>query len=111
MVSALRCSVIQTGNASTLNIVKASVAKADSLKSQLPPQLKITPLADQSSSVRASIDGVVHEGITAALPHGGHDPHSFSAGWRSTLIVAVSIPLSILTSLLTLSALGETSTS
>ncbi len=99
-------SVIKTGNASTLNIVKGILAKADSLKSQLPPQLKITPLADQSIFVRASIDGVVHEGIIAACLTAVMIL-IFLGSWRSTLIIAVSIPLSILTSLLTLSALGE----
>jgi multidrug efflux pump subunit AcrB len=100
-------SVIKTGNASTLNIVKGILAKADSLKSQLPPQFRITPLADQSIFVRASIDGVVHEGIIAACLTAVMIL-IFLGSWRSTLIVAVSIPLSILTSLLTLSALGET---
>jgi multidrug efflux pump subunit AcrB len=100
-------SVIKTGDASTLNIVKGILAKSESLKSQLPPQLKITPLADQSIFVRASIDGVVHEGIIAACLT-AIMILIFLGSWRSTLIVAVSIPLSILTSLLTLSALGET---
>jgi multidrug efflux pump subunit AcrB len=59
-------SVIKTGNTSTLSIVKGILAKAESIKSQLPPQLRITPLGDQSIFVRASIDGVVHEGIIAA---------------------------------------------
>ena len=104
---AVLLSVIKTGNASTLNIVKGIIAKADSLKSQLPPQLRITPLADQSIFVRASIDGVVHEGIIAACLTAVMIL-IFLGSWRSTLIVAVSIPLSILTSLLTLSALGET---
>jgi len=99
-------SVIKTGNTSTLNIVKGILAKSDSLKSQLPPQLKITPLADQSIFVRASIDGVVHEGIIAACLTAVMIL-VFLGSWRSTLIIAVSIPLSILTSLLTLSALGE----
>jgi multidrug efflux pump subunit AcrB len=100
-------SVIKTGDASTLNIVKGILAKADGLKSQLPPQFRITPLADQSIFVRASIDGVVHEGIIAACLTAVMIL-IFLGSWRSTLIVAVSIPLSILTSLLTLSALGET---
>ncbi|MGB9032240.1 MAG: efflux RND transporter permease subunit [Acidobacteriaceae bacterium] len=100
-------SIIKTGNASTLNIVKGILAKTDSLKPQLPPQLKITPLADQSIFVRASIDGVVHEGIIAACLTAVMIL-IFLGSWRSTLIIAVSIPLSILTSLLTLSALGET---
>ena len=99
-------SIIKTGNASTLNIVKGILAKVDTLKSQLPPQLKITPLADQSIFVRASIDGVVHEGIIAACLTAVMIL-IFLGSWRSTLIIAVSIPLSILTSLLVLSALGE----
>jgi multidrug efflux pump subunit AcrB len=100
-------SVIKTGNASTLNIVKGILAKAESLKSQLPPQLKITPLADQSIFVRESIDGVVHEAVIAACLT-AIMILVFLGSWRSTLIIAVSIPLSILTSLLVLSALGET---
>jgi len=99
-------SIIKTGNASTLNIVKGILAKVDSLKPQLPPQLKITPLADQSVFVRNSIDGVVHEAIIAACLTAVMIL-IFLGSWRSTLIIAVSIPLSILTSLLTLSALGE----
>ncbi len=99
-------SIIKTGNASTLNIVKGILAKVDSLKPQLPPQLKITPLADQSIFVRNSIDGVVHEAIIAACLTAVMIL-IFLGSWRSTLIIAVSIPLSILTSLLTLSALGE----
>jgi multidrug efflux pump subunit AcrB len=99
-------SIIKTGNASTLNIVKGILAKTDSLKSQLPPQLKITPLADQSIFVRDSIDGVIHEGIIAACLTAVMIL-IFLGSWRSTLIISVSIPLSILTSLLVLSALGE----
>ena len=100
-------SIIKTGNASTLDIVKGILAKANGLKSQLPPQLKITPLADQSIFVRASIDGVVHEAIIAACLT-AIMILIFLGSWRSTLIIAISIPLSILTSLLVLSALGET---
>jgi len=99
-------SVMKTGNASTLNIVKGILAKVDGLKSQLPPQLKITPLGDQSIFVRSSIDGVVHEAIIAACLTAVMIL-IFLGSWRSTLIIAVSIPLSILTSLLVLSALGE----
>ncbi len=99
-------SIIKTGNASTLNIVKGILSKADSLKSQLPPRLKIIPLADQSVFVRNSIDGVVHEAIIAACLT-AIMILIFLGSWRSTLIIAVSIPLSILTSLLVLSALGE----
>jgi multidrug efflux pump subunit AcrB len=100
-------SVIKTGTTSTLSIVKGVLSKADGLKPQLPPQLKITPLADQSIFVKASIDGVVHEAIIAACLT-AIMILIFLGSWRSTLIIAVSIPLSILTSLLVLSALGET---
>ncbi|HTV78644.1 MAG TPA: efflux RND transporter permease subunit [Steroidobacteraceae bacterium] len=99
--------MIKTGNASTLDIIKGILAKVQQLKSQLPPQLKITPLADQSIFVKASIDGVVHEGIIAACLT-ALMILVFLGSWRSTLIIAVSIPLSIMTSLLVLSALGET---
>ena len=100
-------SVIKTGNTSTLSIVKGILAKVASLKSQLPPELRIIPLADQSIFVRSSIDGVVHEGIIAACLTAVMIL-VFLGSWRSTIIIAVSIPLSILTSLLVLSALGET---
>jgi multidrug efflux pump subunit AcrB len=99
--------VIKTGDASTLDIVKGIRAKLPSIKAQLSPALKITPLADQSIFVRASIDGVVREAVIAACLT-GLMILVFLGSWRSTLIIAVSIPLSILSSLLVLSALGET---
>lgn len=100
-------SIIKTGNASTLDIIKGVLARVASLRSQLPPQLKITPLADQSIFVKASIDGVVHEAIIAACLTAVMIL-VFLGSWRSTVIIAVSIPLSILTSLLVLRGLGET---
>ena len=99
-------SVMKTGNASTLDIIKGIRAKLAQLRPQLPPQLKITPLADQSIFVRASIDGVVHEAIIAAVLT-ALMILVFLGSWRSTLIIAVSIPLSIVTSLLVLRGLGE----
>jgi len=100
-------SVIKTGNASTLDIIKGVLARVASLRSQLPPQLKITPLSDQSIFVKASIDDVVQEAIIAAVLT-ALMILIFLGSWRSTLIIAVSIPLSILTSLLVLRGLGET---
>ncbi|MBV8438776.1 MAG: efflux RND transporter permease subunit [Silvibacterium sp.] len=100
-------SVIKTGDTSTLEIVKGLGAKLDQLKNELPPNLRITPLADQSIFVRASISGVVREGVIAACLT-AIMILVFLGSWRSTIIVAVSIPLSILSSLLVLSALGET---
>ncbi|WP_158749087.1 efflux RND transporter permease subunit [Acidobacterium sp. S8] len=100
-------SVIKTGDASTLDIVGGIQTKLPGVKAQLSPALKITPLGDQSVFVRASIDGVVREAIIAACLT-GIMILVFLGSWRSTLIIAVSIPLSILSSLLVLSALGET---
>src|SRR5262249_17788934 len=100
-------SVIKTGNTSTLDIVDGSRAKLETTKPQLPPNLKVTPLADQSLFVRAAISGVVREAIIAACLTAVMIL-IFLGSWRSTVIIAVSIPLSILASLITLSALGET---
>src|SRR5947208_8212673 len=77
------------------------------MMSGLPPELKVEPLADQSLFVRASIDGVVREALIAACLT-GFMILVFLGSWRSTVIIAVSIPLSILTSIIVLSALGET---
>ena len=73
----------------------------------LPPQLKVQALADQSIFVRAAISGVIREAVIAACLT-GLMILIFLGSWRSTLIIAVSIPLSILVSIIVLSALGET---
>ncbi|MGC2162385.1 MAG: efflux RND transporter permease subunit [Silvibacterium sp.] len=99
--------ILKTGNASTLDIVKGIRAMLTQIRPQLPEALKITLLSDQSIFVRASIDGVVHEGVIAACLT-AIMILIFLGSWRSTLIIAVSIPLSVLSSLLVLSALGET---
>jgi len=100
-------SVIKTGDTSTLDIVAGIRDKLGLLRPQLPPNLKVTPLADQSVFVRSAIDGVVREAIIAACLTAVMIL-IFLGSWRSTVIIAVSIPLSILSSLLALSALGET---
>jgi multidrug efflux pump subunit AcrB len=100
-------SIIKTGDASTLDIVQGIRDKLEVIKPQLPPALKITPLADQSVFVRSAIDGVVREAIVAACLTAVMIL-IFLGSWRSTVIIAVSIPLSILSSLIALSALGET---
>ena len=99
--------ILKTGNASTLDIVKGIRAKLETLKPQLPSALKITLLGDQSVFVRASIAGVVREGVIAAVLT-AIMILIFLGSFRSTLIIAISIPLSVLASLLILSALGET---
>ena len=99
--------ILKTGDASTLDIVKGIRAELDTIRPGLPKALKVTLLGDQSIFVRASIDGVVREGVIAACLT-AIMILVFLGSWRSTLIIAVSIPLSILSSLLMLSALGET---
>ncbi|WP_180538489.1 efflux RND transporter permease subunit [Nevskia soli] len=99
--------VLKSGQASTLNIV-ASVKKAlIRIQAGMPPALNIVQLFDQSLFVRAAITGVLREGaIAAGLT--GIMILLFLGSWRSTLIVCISIPLSILTSIIILAALGET---
>jgi len=99
--------VLKVGNASTLDIVSGIKALLPTVKSTLPPDLQIKPLADQSLFVRASINGVLREATIAACLT-GLMILIFLGNWRSTVIIAVSIPLSILTSIIVLSALGET---
>src|SRR3979409_708797 len=99
--------VQKAGTSSTLAIVSNILAALPKIKATLPSQLNIRPLFDQSLFVRASLQGVLREGaIAAALT--SLMILMFLGSWRSTLIIAISIPLSILTSLLILSELGET---
>ena len=104
---AILMSIMKTGSSSTLDIISGIRSRLDGMKGQLPPQLKIAPLSDQSIFVRGAITGVVHEGIIAACLTGVMIL-LFLGSWRSTLIIAVSIPLSILCSLFALFALKET---
>jgi multidrug efflux pump subunit AcrB len=99
--------VLKTGNASTLDIIAGIKDLLPRVLSGLPPELKVHLLADQSIFVRASIDGVLREALIAACLT-GLMILVFLGSWRSTIIIAVSIPLSILTSIIVLSALGET---
>ena len=99
--------ILKSGSASTLQIIAQVRSALVQIAGSLPPELRVTPLNDQSLFVRASINGVVREGIIAACLT-GIMILVFLGSWRSTLIIAVSIPLSILTSLIVLSALGET---
>jgi len=104
---AVLLSIMKVGSASTLDIIAGVRAKIEGMKSQLPPQLEIATLSDQSIFVRAAIDGVVREAIIAACLT-AIMILVFLGSWRSTIIIAVSIPLSILTSLAVLCALHET---
>jgi len=97
----------KAGNASTLDVISGIKDMLPSIKSSVPQNLDIKPLADQSVFVRASINGVLKEATIAACLT-GFMILVFLGSWRSTVIIAVSIPLAILTSIITLSALGET---
>ena len=99
--------VLKTGNASTLDIVSGIRSLLPVIEAGLPRALEIKPLADQSLFVRASINGVIKEATIAACLT-GLMILLFLGNWRSTVIIAVSIPLSILTSIIVLRALGET---
>src|SRR6185312_6215759 len=99
--------ILKTGSASTLDVVKGIRDLLPRVTPTLPPALKIQPLADQSIFVRAAVSGVIREAIIAACLT-ALMILIFLGSWRSTVIIAVSIPLSILSSLLALSALGET---
>src|SRR6267142_2349339 len=100
-------SVLKAGNASTLDVVKGIRDLLPRVAQTLPPELKILPLSDQSIFVRGSVNGVIREAIIAACLT-GLMILLFLGSWRSTLIIAISIPLSILTSVMILSFLGET---
>src|SRR6202162_2885080 len=99
--------VLKSGNTSTLEIVKGIRGLLPQVAATLPEALRITPIGDQSVFVRASINGVVREAIIAACLT-AIMILIFLGSWRSTIIIAISIPLAILCSIVTLSALGET---
>ena len=98
--------VLKSSGASTLDIVARVRATLDNVRKTLPKALVVTPMFDQSVFVREAVDGVIKEGIIAASLT-GLMILLFLGSWRSTIIVVVSIPLSILTSIIALSWLGE----
>jgi CzcA family heavy metal efflux pump len=100
-------SVLKTGGASTLDIIKDIKQRLPAIRDQLPPGFNVDLVGDQSLFVRAAIAGVVREAVIAAALT-ALMILLFLGSWKSTLIIAVSIPLSILTSIICLSALGET---
>lgn len=100
-------SVYKTGSSSTLDIVKQIKEALPRIAAGLPPELRINALFDQSIFVRAAVEGVIHEAIIAACLT-ALMILLFLGNWRHTLIIAISIPLSILCAIVILSALGET---
>src|ERR1700744_6302462 len=100
-------SVFKNGTTSTLDIVSGIKNMLQVIKPSLPDTLEVKPIGDQSVFVRASIDGVIREGVIAAALT-SLMILLFLGSWRSTLIVTTSIPLSILGAIAALSAIGET---
>jgi multidrug efflux pump subunit AcrB len=99
--------ILKSGGASTLDIVRRVKAALPRIQATLPPELDLQLLFDQSLFVRAAVEGVMKEaviaaGLTAAMIL------LFLGSWRSTVIVAVSIPLSILTSIIIMKLFGQT---
>ncbi|HKR43593.1 MAG TPA: efflux RND transporter permease subunit [Paraburkholderia sp.] len=99
--------VEKTGSASTLAIIQQVKAMLPKIAAGLPSALKITPLSDQSVFVKSAISGVVREALIAACLTAAMIL-LFLGSWRATLIIAVTIPLAVLSSLIALAALGET---
>jgi len=100
-------SILKNGNASTLDVVKGIRKVLPRVATTVPSELKMTPLSDQSVFVRGAVQGVIREAVIAAALT-AIMILIFLGSWRSTLIIAVSIPLSILTSVIVLSLMGET---
>jgi len=99
--------VLKSAGASTLDIVRRVRETMPRIQATLPPELNLQFLFDQSVFVRAAVQNVLHEGVIAAGLT-GLMILLFLGSWRSTLVVALSIPLSILTSVIVLNALGQT---
>jgi len=99
--------ILKTGEASTLDVINSIKERLPHVQSIVPQGLKIQPIGDQSVFVKASISGVVREATIAAMLT-GLMILLFLGSWRSTLIIFISIPLSILASIACLAALGET---
>jgi multidrug efflux pump subunit AcrB len=97
----------KAGDASTLDVISGIKALLPQIAATVPAQLKMTPLADQSIFVRGAISGVVRETLIAACLT-AFMILTFLGSWRSTVIIATSIPLAILTSIIVLSAIGQT---
>jgi len=100
-------SIYKNGNASTLQIVQGVKNIVVQAAQSLPPALKITSLFDQSLFVRASIEGVLREGLIAAALTAVMIL-IFLGDWRPTIVISISIPLSIFVSIILLGAIGQT---
>ncbi len=104
---AVLSTILKNGSASTLAIVQGIKDRLPGIKETLPDDFKITPLNDQSLFVKGAISGVVREGVIAAALT-SLMILLFLGSWRSTVIIAVSIPLAILAAIAALTAIGQT---
>jgi len=104
---AVLMSVLKTGSASTLTIIDSIKHILPGIQDDMPSGMQIRALGDQSVFVRAAVDGVIREGLIAAALT-GLMILLFLGSWRSTLIITISIPLSVLSSIMLLSILGNT---
>jgi multidrug efflux pump subunit AcrB len=99
--------VLKNGSVSTLAIIESIKERVEQLRGIVPPNLNIALIGDQSLFINAAVSGVIHEGIIAAALT-SLMILIFLGSWRSTVIIAISIPLSVLGSIAILAALGET---
>ena len=99
--------VYKSGATSTIDIVDGIRKMLPDLRASLPKNLTISPLIDQSTFVKAAVEGVIHEGVIAAALT-SLMVLLFLGSWRSTVIIAVSIPLAVLAAIATLAAFGQT---
>ncbi|WP_231962352.1 efflux RND transporter permease subunit [Opitutus sp. GAS368] len=99
--------ILKSGTASTLDIIKRVRAALPRIQSTLPPELDLKPQFDQSIFVRAALNGVLNEALLATLLTSAMIL-LFLGTWRNTLVVALSIPLSIFCSVITLNIFGQT---
>jgi multidrug efflux pump subunit AcrB len=105
--NAVLMTILKTGSASTLDVIAGVKALLPKLRETLPSSLHLDAVGDQSTFVKAAVSSVIFEGVVAAALT-GLMILIFLGSWRSTLIITISIPLAILTSVALLAATGET---
>ncbi len=105
--NAVLMTILKSGSASTLDVIAGVKALLPKLRETLPPGVRLEAVGDQSTFVKSAVSSVLFEGVTAAALT-GLMILIFLGSWRSTLIITVSIPLAILTSVILLAATGET---
>ena len=105
--NAVLMTILKSGSASTLDVIAGVKALLPKLRETLPAGVRLQAVGDQSTFVKSAVSSVIFEGVTAAVLT-GLMILIFLGSWRSTLIITVSIPLAILTSVILLSATGET---